>query len=141
VVVADRLTTPEALIALYNASIPGDHPKVVNLSPCRLRLARKAIATFPEVTFWREVCGEIEQSPFLRGLTTSPGRRAVKRDFDWLIAKGQDGIENCVKVHEGKYRETLIDQATAQYGPSAARRLTQIERMVAKGAPGGARYA
>ena len=96
--------SPEALIALYNTNTPDDHPKVTVSSPQRKKKATEYLHTFPDQLFWIQVFAEVSTSPFLRGQLSSPDRRPVKRGLDWLLQKGEDGIENCVKTYEGKYR-------------------------------------
>jgi hypothetical protein len=97
--------SPEALVALYNTHTPDDHPKVALVSPQRKKKATEILRLFPEQAFWLKVCEEITLSRFLRGQQASPDRRPIKRGFDWLLQKGEDGIENCVKTYEGKYRD------------------------------------
>lgn len=96
--------SPEQLVALYNRLIPPGHPQVTRLSPARRRKAVEYLRTFPEHSFWMRVFSEIRHSGFLqRGSQKSPNFRG---DFDWLLTRGQDKTENCVKVAEGKYRDS-----------------------------------
>jgi hypothetical protein len=61
--------------------------------------------------------GEIRLSPFLMGHSPDrPGYPAKSRDLDWFLQVGKDGTENCVKAHEGKYRDTAREQMQAEVG-------------------------
>jgi hypothetical protein len=97
--------TPEALIALYNRSVPPDHPRVIKCSPARLAKARTYLALFPDRAFWAQVFHAVGESAFLRGQTPTPRHKGFRADFDWLLSQGKDGTENCVKVAEGRYRD------------------------------------
>jgi hypothetical protein len=78
---------------------------VQKLSPARRTKATRYLHLFPDPAFWHAVMHEISASSFLLGLKPSNGHEAFKADFDWLLTKGKDGTENCVKVAEGKYRD------------------------------------
>jgi hypothetical protein len=111
--------TPDALMDLYNSSAPDDHPKIELYSPERQKKAREYLSAFPQCAFWERVFAEIHLSNFLRGKVSSPGHKAVKRGFDWLLTRGKDGLENCVKVYEGKYRDVLnLSDNVSQSTPS-----------------------
>jgi hypothetical protein len=97
--------TPEALIALYNRSIPRGHPRVIKRSPARLAKARKYLALFPDQAFWAQVFHAIGESAFLRGEKPTPQHKGFRADFDWLLSQREDDTENCVKVAEGRYRD------------------------------------
>jgi hypothetical protein len=98
--------SPEAFVALYNTNTPEDHPKVTVISAERRKHIQGYVAQFPDQAFWEQVYAELCHSPFLLGQKSSQGRRPIKRGLDWLLQKGQeDGIENCVKTYEGKYRD------------------------------------
>jgi DNA-binding MarR family transcriptional regulator len=103
--VAPPPLTPEGLVELFNAETPETHPKVTKLTQARRQKAQKALRQFPDAGFWHTVCAEISQSAFLLGLKASRDHPGFRGDFDWLLTKGQDGTENCVKVFEGKYRD------------------------------------
>ncbi len=91
---------------LYNTKAPDECPEVTKLSPARRKKALAYLAVFPDQQFWEETCGQIHRSRFLRGLRpTGNGHHRFVADFDWLLTKGQDGSENCVKVYEGKYHD------------------------------------
>jgi hypothetical protein len=94
------------LVDLYNTKAPDECPSVTIVSDERKRKARRYLSLFPSEEFWVEVFAQISVSRFLRGLTTpTGGRKSFIADFDWLLTKGQDGTENCVKVYEGRYRD------------------------------------
>lgn len=96
--------TPEALIALYNADTPAEFASVTTLSPGRRSKANKYLSAFPRRDFWVQVFAECCASSFLRGLTVGKdGRTFHGSTLDWLLTKGKDGTENCVKVAEGNY--------------------------------------
>ena len=97
--------SPESLVALYNTTAPDECPEVTKLSPARRKKALAYLDAFPERQFWEETCGQIRASRFLRGLRPTNGHERFVADFDWLLTKGKDGSENCVKVYEGKYRD------------------------------------
>lgn len=97
--------SPEELVALYNTTAPDECPEVTKLSPARRKKAQAYLAAFPERQFWEEAFAQIRASKFLRGLRPSNGHERFVADFDWLLTKGKDGSENCVKVYEGKYHD------------------------------------
>jgi hypothetical protein len=104
--------SPEALVARFNEITPASVPKIHALSPARRKKALQALALFPDQAFWDHVFAEYGQSRFLQGLQRSAGHERFKADFDWLLRKGQDGIENVVKVHDAKYRDAGGDGPT-----------------------------
>ena len=97
--------TPEALVALYNSETPDELPAVTRMSPARTKKAKLYLSMFPDQQFWKDLCTIIHRSAFLRGLTSTNGRSSFKADFDWLLSKGKDGSENCLKVYEGRYTD------------------------------------
>jgi hypothetical protein len=102
-------TTPpwpsaEALVALWNETVPSKHPKVKTLSPKRRRKTNEALRMCPDLEFWKRAFGEVALSEFLQGRKNGPGHENFKFDFDWFTGCGKDGIENAVKAEEGKYR-------------------------------------
>lgn len=97
--------TPEALIALYNENAPDEWPSVEVVSDARRKKARQHLKQFPEREWWEQLFKEARLSPLLRGRVKSREHPNFQPDFDWLLSKGKnDGVENCVKVYEGKYR-------------------------------------
>jgi len=93
----------EALVELYNATIPPGHPRVVELSSGRREKAVRYLKQFPKREWWEQVFAEIGRSEFLRH--GSKDRPNFRGDLDWLLTKGQDGTENALKVAEGRYRD------------------------------------
>ena len=122
--------TPEELMALYNETIPVGHPRVKVLSKARQEKVRKMLKQFPSLDFWRSIFLEIPVSPLLQGLRPSKDHPNFIATFDWFVSKGQDGIENCVKVSEGKYREREEDKAREYLGVNGTRMLSTAQRLL-----------
>ena len=97
--------TPAALVALYNQQAPAELLRVTRLSPARKAKAKHYLAAFPDQKFWNRCMSELKFSAFLRGFRPSPGHENFRATFDWLLSKGKDGTENCVKVAEGTYSD------------------------------------
>lgn len=98
--------SPEDLIDLYNRNTPDNCPAVKTLSPSRRVKARKYLAMFPERPWWEAVFSQYKRSKFLQGVSgRSNGHEGFTPDFDWLLSKGKDGTENCVKVYDGRYAD------------------------------------
>lgn len=95
----------DALVALYNQTAPDECVSVEVVSEGRRTKARTYLKLFPEQGWWEHVFAEIHRSKFLRGLKPTPGHTAFAADLDWLLTKGKDGVENALKVWEGKYRD------------------------------------
>lgn len=94
----------ELLVELYNSRTPQEFPAVNTISPARRKKAKQYLEMFPKIEFWEQVFDNCTSSRFLRGLSNNgAGHENFKADFDWLLSKGKDGTENCVKVSEGKY--------------------------------------
>lgn len=92
------------LIDLFNELTPDETPSVETRSPERMLKARRYLKSFPKEDFWRETFAQFHCGLFLRGLAPKqPGRESFVAGFDWLLSKGKDGTENCVKVHDGMY--------------------------------------
>lgn len=107
VVVADATPpwpSPESLAALYNEKKPVACPAVRQLSEGRRRKARALLRQFPDRRFWEGVMDEMRASPLLQGKKNGEGHENWRADFDWLL-EAKRGVENAVKVAEGKYRE------------------------------------
>ena len=94
----------QALVYLYNEKAPDECPAVEKVSKAREKRIRQHLHQFSDKEFWEEVFAEIHKSPFLRGLKPSDGHEHFRANLDWLLTKGKDGVENCVKVFEGRYR-------------------------------------
>jgi hypothetical protein len=126
--------SPEALVAKFNAGTPASLPKVRVLSPARRKKARQVLALFPDAEFWRQVMAEYQGSAFLQGLRASVGHERFRADFDWLISRGRDGVENCLKVYEGKYRDAGGDRPTTE-DARAAHNLEVMQAFLNGGTP------
>jgi hypothetical protein len=94
--------TADTLMALYNTLAPEGSPQAQTLTESRKKKARAYLKQFPDINFWKTAFRELHESTFLRG----GGDRGWRPAFDWFLSKGQDGVENCVKVVEGQYRDT-----------------------------------
>ena len=102
--------TPTWLAQAYNTEKP-DALAVVRLplSPALHKKATQYCKDFPDPAYWHQVFKEAHTAPLLLGLRPSPGHEHFKASFAWFLQKGKnDGIENCVKVFEGKYRDTIV---------------------------------
>jgi len=97
----------QELAKLYNDRAPDECPAVTTdpLSPGRVKKAKAYLSAFPKREFWEQVFDQISASQFLRGLRPSNGHAHFVADFDWLLSKGKDGTENCMKVYDGKYHD------------------------------------
>lgn len=94
------------LILKYNKETPDNVPTVRSLSTARLKREREFLTMFPDEQWWSVTFQQYKRSKFLQGIVQSDnGHKSFKPDFDWLLSKGKDGIENCVKVHDGRYRD------------------------------------
>ena len=95
-----------ALLKLYNEKTPDELPAAETLSPSRVKKSNEALKIFPKQEYWEEVFGQFHRSRFLRGLAKNGnGHENFRADYDWLLSKGKDGVENFVKIREGKYRD------------------------------------
>ncbi len=97
--------SPEALVELYHQHIPAGHPRMKTLTAGRRQKALAFMKQFPDRDFWVGVFSEIPKSALLMGQRPSNGHKRFLADFDWVLTRGKDGTENCVKVAEGKYRD------------------------------------
>lgn len=95
--------SPEKLVELYNRLTPDECPAVTTLSPGRRQKAKQYLATFPKQQFWEQVFERTHHSKYLRGMVK--GYERFRFDFDWMLTKGKDGSENCLKVQEGRYAD------------------------------------
>lgn len=99
---------PLEIVDLWNRVVPEHHPRVKkdNITPGRIDKIQKYLRIFPDMTWWEQTFLEIGQSLFLQGKKPTPGHENFVAEFDWFFVKGKhDGVENCQKVHEGKYRD------------------------------------
>jgi hypothetical protein len=115
--------SPEAMVALYHEHTPAGHPRVKTLTAGRRQKASAYLKQFPDREFWVGVFAEIGQSPLLMGQRQSNGHRGFIADLDWLLTRGKDGTENCVKVTEGKYRDDapVLPPRAGANGPGGGR--------------------
>lgn len=96
--------TPEALALKYNQEATDNCPAVTTLSTSRRKKALQALRQFPDETWWAATFAQYHRSRFLSGRSTpSNGHGNFQPDFDWLLSVGKDGVENSVKVHDGRY--------------------------------------
>lgn len=95
--------SPELLVEKYNSETPDECPEVTKLTPARKKKSLDYLKAFPEESFWVQVFSNIKNSEFLRGKRNGQGHHSFIASFDWLLTKGKDGTENCVKVYEGQY--------------------------------------
>jgi hypothetical protein len=115
----DEPLTPSGLILLYNELTPTKHPKVKKDSHGRLAKAKQYLQQWPEREFWEKVFGSVRHSAFLRGEKNSLGHEKFIGDFDWFLQRGKrDGVENCLKVYEGKYRDETNTDGMPRSTPS-----------------------
>ena len=97
--------SPETLVELYNELTPDECPAVTTLTPARIQKAKAYLKTFPDRGFWEQVFKRVHESRFLRGMVQNNGHGSFRFDFDWMLTKGKDQTENCVKVAEGRYAD------------------------------------
>jgi len=97
--------SPEKLVELYNKLTPDECPAVSTLSPARRAKAKQYLQTCPAQQFWEQVFDRVHHSRFLRGEQNKNGHGSFRFDFDWMLTKGKDGSENCLKVQEGRYAD------------------------------------
>jgi hypothetical protein len=98
--------SPQELVAFYNEQAPEKWSRCTKLTTARAKKFAEYLKAFPEREFWEAVIVvEPLRSPFLLGKAQTPGRKPFTGSLDWLVQCGSnDGVENCVKVFEGKYR-------------------------------------
>lgn len=99
--------SPAMLVKLYNALVPGHIPRVTTLNPHREKRATTLLKIYPEQSWWEEVFIEYPQSRFLMGKSKSNGHGNFLPHFDWIMGKDEKGQDNCVKVHDGNYRDPV----------------------------------
>jgi len=122
--------TPNWLMAIYNTGTPADHPKILTMTEGRTKKARHYLKMFPDQIFWESVMAEITASAFLRGESPSTDHPNFKGNLDWLLSKGKDGTENCVKVYEGQYRDgQVIPPHTRPWTPISRAKQRDIDNL------------
>jgi len=115
--------TPEALAELWNQLAPVEAnangrvilPRVRILTTERRKRCQVLLKEFPEKAWWVATLHKYPQSRFLRGLANGQGHEHFLPDFDWLLARGRDRIENVVKVAEGKYDDDRTDRFAGRH--------------------------
>jgi len=101
----------QMLMHLYNALAPGHLPRVTTLNPQRDKRARYLLKVYPEQAWWEDVFSlEYPQSRFLMGKVKGNGHGNFLPDFDWILGKDEKGQDNCVKVHDGRYRDPQTEK-------------------------------
>lgn len=96
---------PEALFLKFNSETPDNCPAINSVSEGRIKKAKTYIAMFPDEEWWTATFRQYHRSRFLRGEANDNGHKHFTPDIDWLLSRGQDGTENAVKVHDGRYRD------------------------------------
>lgn len=100
-----RWPSPEALAALWNdVAKKSGLPLATTLSQARRDKANRVLRQFPDWQFWTGSLSRIPFSKFLTGRVPPSGghSKAFRADFDWVCST-KDGVENIVKLHDGKY--------------------------------------
>lgn len=100
--------TPDQMIDRWNAlAATYQLPHVMTRSEKRRARIHRILRQYPTRAFWEEVFAEYPHSQFLLGRTPPrPGHERFKADLDWLLSVGKsDGVENYIKVREGKFRD------------------------------------
>jgi len=99
--------SPLALFLKYNREATDNCPAITSVSPGRVKKAQEYLAMFPDEDWWTRTFRQYHRSRFLNGTEErTNGHKGFQPDFDWLLSKGKtDGIENCVKVHDGRYAD------------------------------------
>ena len=105
----DRVGSVENLVSFYNWRKPYDCPEVLSISAKRRENYGNYLKRYPTIKFWDQVCSNLIFSHFLQGRKNRNGQKAFIASLDWLCKKDKDGMDNCVKVAEGKYRDVSDD--------------------------------
>lgn len=82
-------------VALYNQQAPLEWPKVELLSDTRVEKIKLYLRQFPKQQFWETVYKNARESRFCRIYKAA--------NMEWILQKGRDGSENCLKIFEGKF--------------------------------------
>jgi hypothetical protein len=102
----DTWPSPQMLVKIYNALAPSHLPRVSTLNPQREKRAKSLLKVYPDQSWWEDVFSiEYPQSRFLMGKVKGNGHGNFLPHFDWIIGKDEKGQDNCVKVHDGNYRD------------------------------------
>lgn len=92
-----------ALIHKYNEETPDELAACTKESEGIIDKARKLLRQFPEEEFWTETFEQIHASLFLRGVRPDSQGKSFHCDLPWILSRGKDGIENVIKIHDGRY--------------------------------------
>jgi hypothetical protein len=112
--------SPKMLVQLYNELAPKHLPRVTTLNPQREKRAKSLLKVYPEQSWWEDVFTvEYYQSRFLMGKVKGNGHGNFLPHFDWIIGKDEKGQDNCVKVHDGNYRDPVLEKAASKILPPA----------------------
>jgi len=103
---SDSWGSPSDLVELYNTMAPDNVAAVRTVKGSRLEKIKRYLRLFPDREWWVATFDQYKHSRFLSGkVAPEPGHRSFQPDLDWLLSKGKDGTDNCVKVHDGRYRD------------------------------------
>lgn len=122
---------PGCLMTFYILNKPASWTPLPQATPGRIRKEQEYLKAFPDQDFWRSVMIEIPKSAFLMGRVAGREqdgnpRRPFKGSFDWLVQRGKkDGLENCVKIAEGQYRDPEEKDETGRRPPAGGTRADQ----------------
>ena len=118
--------SPAALLVLWDEHAPPGLPRMKTLSPGRARKLTMILRVFPERRFWLEAIAEYPSSQFLLGRRNGQGHENFTADLEWLSQRDKSGTENIVKVHEGRYR----DSVRSVLGPKTAANIPAAEGFI-----------
>jgi len=113
--VHDKCASPEALVRLWNERHPAELPVVKTLSKGLRAKVIQVLEQFPSRAFWEQVMDEYQVSRFLRAVAEHG-----PRDFAWLVSVDKEGVENVVKVVNGKYRDRDTAGTRSSVSPKTA---------------------
>jgi hypothetical protein len=104
--------TAEHLLAFYNELTPEGFFVATDLENGRREKAVRALALFPEQSYWEAVFAAAHHAPLLCGLVppSNGHSKAFHASFDWLLSPGKDGSYNFTKVHDGYYAKKFAQR-------------------------------
>ena len=92
-------------ISFYNDLRPEEWKACMKPTDGRKKKYAAYLKQFAELGYWDSVFAELHLSPWLLGKKPDKdGRCFSARTLDWLCQRGKDGLENCQKVYEQRYR-------------------------------------
>lgn len=91
------------LFALYNARRPENWREARLMSEGRAKVEKKYLKQWSSQKFWEEVFERVKESPFLTGKVAGAQGIFHSMDIAFILQKGKDGFENCIKIWEGRY--------------------------------------